>query len=263
MPNPRTILATAIIAAFGVSGMTGVRPDRPRPAGPSEPMLNGRMYFDAACAPCHGHDGRGDGPASWNLRTKPRDLTRGVYKNRSTASGQLPTDQDIYRSLTAGIHGTSMPTFVQLDPAVKRALVVYLKQLSPRFSDPEEYPLDTVVLSQTISPSVSSMARGREIYLSMKCAECHGEYGRGDGPAAATQHDDDGRAVATTDLTNRSAYKFASSVRDVYRIFSTGLNGVPMPSYTNSLSNEDRWHLSNYVWAMQNRDQYPVMGAGR
>ena len=29
-----------------------------------------------------------------------------------------------------------------------------------------------------------------------------------------------------------------------------------MPSYAGTLSAEDRWHLANYVWALQNTDQY-------
>lgn len=227
-----------------------------------EILLQGRHYFEAACAPCHGLHGSGDGPIAFGLINKPRDLTLGVYKNRSTASGQLPTDYDIYRTVTAGIHSSSMPAFAQIEPKVRWMIVAYVKTLSPRFIDPEEYPLDTVRISKPLPSTPASLAQGRRIYLSMKCADCHGNFGRGDGAAAPNQHDDAGRFVQSTDLTNRSSYKFAASVSDIFRIFSTGLNGVPMPSYTNSLTDDDRWHLANYVWAMQSREQYPAIGGG-
>src|SRR2546430_83532 len=70
--------------------------------------------YNHACAWCHGKDGRGDGPAAFSidkyLSPRPRDLTRGRFELRSTASGELPTDEDLLRTLEHGIPGY-MPSF--------------------------------------------------------------------------------------------------------------------------------------------------------
>ena len=36
----------------------------------------GKELFAAHCAPCHGQDGRGNGPVARQLKTPPKDLTR-------------------------------------------------------------------------------------------------------------------------------------------------------------------------------------------
>ena len=69
----------------------------------------GKEVYQKNCAHCHGVEGRGDGSAAENLLPQPRDFTRGLYKIRSTQSGQLPTDQDLFDIITEGMPGSSMP----------------------------------------------------------------------------------------------------------------------------------------------------------
>jgi mono/diheme cytochrome c family protein len=221
-------------------------------------LSQGKELYAISCSPCHGISGHGDGPLAYNLKIFPRDFTKGVYKSRSTASGQLPTDYDLFHTVTAGIH-SQMPGFRGQTLLARWAVVQYIKTLCDRFSDLSEYPLDTLAFGRQIVSSPKSLSRGRMVYLQMRCAECHGSYGRGDGKAAYTQNDDFGNPLHVTDLTNYSDYKFSRNILDVYRIFSTGMNGVPMPSYNDNLSEDDRWNLANYVWALQNTDQYPSM----
>src|SRR5262249_55338768 len=68
----------------------------------------GRRVYEAHGAICHGERGDGKGPAAHHFTTAPRDLTAGRYKFRSTASGQVPTDDDLRRSIAMGIPGTGM-----------------------------------------------------------------------------------------------------------------------------------------------------------
>ena len=228
----------------------------PEGAASSRVLARGSEMYNISCSPCHGLDGKGDGPIAANLQIKPRDFTRGIYMNRSTASGELPTDYDIFRTITRGLHDTPMPSFEQMRPEDRWAIVQYVKTFSPRFMDSTEYPLDVVSIAPPIVPSPQSLARGREIYEQMQCINCHGPNGEGNGPSANSLSDDFGNAIHPTDLTNSSDYKFARNVIDVYRIFSTGLNGTPMPSYAQSVGDTDRWNLANYVWSLQNTDQY-------
>ena len=41
----------------------------------------GKMSYESSCAACHGENGKGNGPVSAELRTKPSDLTLITQKN--------------------------------------------------------------------------------------------------------------------------------------------------------------------------------------
>jgi mono/diheme cytochrome c family protein len=228
-------------------------------------LVRGKLMFNFSCAPCHGKEGKGDGPLAANLNNTPDDLTTGFFHNRSTAFGQLPTDYDIYRTITSGIHNTAMPLFQQMLPEDRGAVVQYIKTLSPFFSDSTQYPLTIVRIGEPIQSNLHSLKEGRRIYLETGCANCHGMRGRGDGPnktqpmaglLAGMHIDEADTNIKPTDLTNPSEYAFARSVADVCRILATGLNVAAMPSFAKRLSEEERWNLANYVWALQNADQY-------
>jgi len=40
-----------------------------------DPIAAGKQIFMQTCTPCHGQEGKGDGPASASLDPKPRNLT--------------------------------------------------------------------------------------------------------------------------------------------------------------------------------------------
>jgi mono/diheme cytochrome c family protein len=89
----------------------------------------GRLVFLANCAPCHGSEGRGHGPAAENLEDDwgqpalPADLSR-----PSTKSG--PEPRDLYRVLVTGLNGTPMPSFLESTTEAQRwELVAYLLSL--------------------------------------------------------------------------------------------------------------------------------------
>jgi mono/diheme cytochrome c family protein len=217
----------------------------------------GKAMYHSACASCHGEDGKGDGPVAANLRNQPDDLTKADYDYRSTAEGQLPTDYDLYRTITSGIHNSAMPFFRQMSSDDRWAIVQYVKSLSPKFSDSGgSEPLEVVNYGRPILSSPQSLAKGRKVYVQAKCANCHGENGLGDGPLATRDVDKRGRQIEAMDLTNYSEYKYCRSTSDIFRILYTGLSGSHMPSYAANLSEEERWHLSNYIWSLQNCDQY-------
>src|SRR5687767_7295994 len=63
----------------------------------------GKQVYTRKCAQCHGDDGKGTGPAAERVFPRPRDFTSGVYKIRTTPSGTIPTDDDLFRSVTNGL----------------------------------------------------------------------------------------------------------------------------------------------------------------
>jgi cytochrome c oxidase cbb3-type subunit 2 len=140
-----------------------------------------------------------------------------------------------------------MPTWHEVPDKDRLAVVAYLKTLSPRWrEEPGEPP---VALPAPPRATPELLARGKAVYVAAKCAECHGEAGRGDGPSSGQLLDDLERPIRPTDLT-RGQLKGGSAVADVYRALTTGLDGTPMPSFADALSDDERWALAYHVLAL-------------
>ena len=219
-------------------------------------VARGKAVYHEACAPCHGDNGDGNGPVSVSLRTKPRDFKRGVFKFRSTASGELPTNYDLFRIVNSGIYHTAMPSFQQMSISDQYSVVEYIKTLSPLFSDSSQYPLDTVDVTTPVPYTYDSIERGREVYLEMHCWSCHGITGEGNGPSAPTTTDDRGQHIQPTNLTQAWDLEVGRTPEKIFLIFSTGLNGTPMPSYSQTLTDHQRWDLANYVYSLSHIDRF-------
>jgi len=202
-----------------------------------EASLGRRVYVEQ-CAICHGDEGDGRGPAANHFATPPRDFTSGRYKIRSTASGQLPTDDDLARTIVRGLPGTGMVPQDHLSEAEVRAVIEFIKSLSPRFAAaPPPAPLP---MPPEPVPSDDSVARGRKVYEKADCGECHGRQARGDGPSAKDLK------IKPADLTKRP-FKGGSAPRDIVRAVITGYDGTPMPSYHLLLDDGELWDLARYV----------------
>jgi len=198
----------------------------------------GRQVYTVNCAVCHGDQGDGRGHAAHHFRTAPRDFTAGRYKIRSTASGQLPTNDDLRRSIVRGLPGTGMVPQDHLSEGEVDAVIAFIKGLSPRFAAgpaPEPLPIPSAPPS---TPAAN--ARGRRVYEKAECRECHGREGRGDGPSAKDLK------VKPSDLTRRP-FKSGQTARDLFRTFITGLDGTAMPSYHLILEDAELWDLAYYV----------------
>ncbi len=204
----------------------------------------GRETYVDHCAGCHGARGDGAGRAATFLSPLPRDFTAGVFKFRSTPSGSLPTDGDLFRTVTRGVRWTAMPTWHEVPDKQRLAVVAYLKTLSARW---REDPAETAIaLPAPPRATPALLVRGKALYAQAKCAECHGENGRGDGPSADTLRDDLQRPIRAADFT-RGQFGGGASVADVYRALTTGLDGTPMPSFADSMSDAERWAIAYYV----------------
>ena len=207
----------------------------------------GQEVFVDHCAGCHGARGDGAGRAATFLSPLPRDFTAGVFKFRSTPSGSLPTDGDLFRTITRGVRWTAMPTWHEVPDKQRIAVVAYLKTLSKRWTEDAVEPAIPLPPPPKATPEL--LARGKTLYAQAKCAECHGEDGRGHGPSADSLQDDFQRPIRPADFT-RGQLKAGGSVTDVYRTMTTGLDGTPMPSFGDSMSDEERWAVSYYVLSL-------------
>ena len=114
---------------------------------------------------------------------------------------------------------------------------------------PRNRPASRYILESRRRPRRRSSAHGKDVWQNAKCWECHGQTGKGDGEKAAGLKDDFGFPVRPADLTS-GQFKSGPSVQDIFRTMSTGLSGTPMPSFRDSLPEQDRWALAYYVLSL-------------
>ncbi len=214
----------------------------------------GKEVYNKYCTICHG--GKGDGKGlvgiihrvekkglTWTIY--PRDLTVGTFKFRTTSTGCLPTDDDLTRTVTSGILRSGMPSHKDVTEKDRLAVLEYIKTFSIRWE--EEDPCDPLsVKKPDWVGSASSVKKGEKVYKDMKCWECHGYEGMGDGPKSGELKDDWGDKILAFDFT-AGTLKRGSSPENIYLTFATGLDGTGMPSYEDSLKEEDRWHLVSFT----------------
>ena len=194
--------------------------------------FRGEQVYSRTCATCHGRAGDGSGPAARYLDPRPRDFTLGIYKFRSTAAGMLPTDEDLYRTVTVGIPTTTMPPFVDvLTERERRDVVAYIKTFSTNFENMP--PADPITIREEPKATAQSIAEGKSIYVINGCWTCHGAAGKGTGEAATSLKDVWGHEIRPVDFT-AGKFKGGSDNRSIFRTINTGLTGTPMPSYAES-----------------------------
>src|SRR6058998_3518206 len=225
---------------------------------PSSPVPQdtsaGKQVYGKWCAGCHGDNGAGDGPAAKHMIPPPRDFTGAIYQIRSTPSGQLPTDADLLRSIDEGLFGTAMPGWKsRLSDRQRRDVLAYIKTFSTFFADTTQRPQPIKFGSAPGGGSgAEALKVGRQFYDSIGCRKCHGDLGRGDGPSAPTLKDDAGYPIFAADLHQNWRFRGGGSAADIYDRLRTGLDGTPMPSFSDLidqkfLTDEQLWRLAQYV----------------
>lgn len=229
-------------------------------AADSKTVQAGKKVYESRCIICHGPDGDGKGLIGvvhrvekkglvWNIY--PRDYTAGVFKFRTTPTGCLPTEDDLLRVVTNGISRSYMPSSADLSVEERKAVIEYIKTFSPRWK--EEAPCKTITVKKPAWVGNSaSVARGEKLWKEMKCWECHGDQGMGDGPKSGDLTDDWGDKILPFDFTS-GATKMGFAPENIYTAYTTGLDGSGMPSFEDSMSEEDRWHLVSFTLKLMGR----------
>lgn len=251
----RVLLAVAALALVALAALAQEQPAvaqaRPPTAPDPERALRGKAVFDRFCISCHGAHGDGRGYSAQWLDPAPRDFTGGIFKWRSTPSGTLPTEGDMVRTVSRGLSQTNMPSWAPLGERAVRDVVEYLKTFSPRWQ--RESPGGPIKILPEPPDGEASRHRGGELYTQMGCFNCHGEKGKGDGPAMPTLLDDWGHKIVPYDFTGGTSLKCGDKPEDIYRVFMTGLTGSPMPSYDGQLSPDDAWHLVHFLQTLRSQ----------
>ena len=231
----------------GLAGL-GLLAPRAAEAQQAGDPARGKAVYEKKCMLCHGEKGDGAGPGASQFEPRPRDFTKGKFKIRTSVSGQAPTDADLFRVISEGMPGTSMPGWKALPEKDRWGLVAYIKTFAPDAFKEAPKP---AVLPKEVASSKESLARGKEMYEAIECNKCHGAGGRGDGPSAPELKDDWEQRVRPANLTQPWNFRGGSTTRDVATRLATGLMGTPMPTFIDSVEKpEDIWHVANYVQSL-------------
>ena len=206
---------------------------------------SGKALYRRYCVTCHGPHGDGAGENAPHLDPKPRDFTRATFKCRSTPSGNLPTDNDLFDTISRGVYNSAMPPWRPLRRQERADLIAFIKTFSTRFA--EEAPVASLPIPPEPPTSEESVKRGAELFQNMNCWSCHGKEGRGNGPSALTLTDSKGYPILPADLTSGMHFKCGESGQTIFRDLMTGLDGTPMPSFSDALKPDQAWDLVHFV----------------
>lgn len=95
-------------------------------------LTRGENLYKMDCAPCHGLEGKGDGPAAASLNPKPRDY----HSTAGWVNGRLLSD--MFKTVSEGINGSAMVSFAgALSVNDRLAIIDYIRA---NFGD---FPKDT------------------------------------------------------------------------------------------------------------------------
>jgi mono/diheme cytochrome c family protein len=239
--------ATSIVCLFlALLASPAAADDKPGSA------TRGKVVYERYCVSCHGPRGNGAGEFAEWITPKPRDYRQGTFKWRTTPSGALPLVSDLERTIRNGVYGTNMPAWLAIGHRNRLDVIAYIQTFSSRWKT--DMPAHAISIPEEPRYSEESVTRGRAIYERENCAACHGEGGMGDGPSAHDLKDDWGNPILPYDLT-QGHVKAGDTGPDIYRVFMTGLNGTPMPSFVDSIKPDEAWDLVHFIQSLSPR--YP------
>ena len=221
-------------------------------ATPTLEAQDGKAVYTKWCSGCHGDTGAGDGVGAKTMLPHPRDFTKAVYKIRTTASGEIPTDDDLRHVIEVGMPGTGMPEWKsRLSAGEIGAVVQYIKTFSPNSF--KGAAAKAIAIGK--APGGDGVTEGKAVFQKLECYKCHGVAGRADGKSAPTLKDDYGNPIRPADLTENWKFRGGNAVSDIYTRLRTGLDGTPMPSFQDAVDNklitdEQLWRVAQYVHSL-------------
>jgi DMSO reductase family type II enzyme heme b subunit len=211
---------------------------------------NGEKVYTKRCWWCHGKKGGADGPGAKFMIPPPRNFADGVYKYKSGAGSDLPRDEDLFRMISDGMAGTSMPSWKEaLNDQERWDVVAYIKTLTDAFKG-EKNPAE-IAYASPVASSPESIEKGKKLFKETKCFECHGEGGKGN--TMKKLKEDSGAKLWPRNLTKPWTFRAGSEPNNIFARISNGIPTTPMPAHAadktgnGKLSVEDRWHVVNFV----------------
>ena len=225
----------------------------------AQTLERGKKIYTSQCSGCHGINGDGRGTLALNWLPRPRDFTYGSFRYRSAPTGSLPTDEDLFQTVTKGLPGGGMPAFEAiLSEQDRRDTVAYIKQFSPRFAKGSTAKPTVVPDLPEVTPQ--RIARGVSLYADSGCPSCHGAEGRGDGRSGQDLKTSEGDPIVSRDLTHKWSFRGGHTPQDIYKRIANGMDGSSMAAYGEVLEPDQIWDIVFYLLSLS-PDQRPHAAA--
>jgi hypothetical protein len=142
-----------------------------------------------------------------------------------------------------------MPIWNTFTKQQRADLVAYVKTFSPRWAKEK---------AGGSNQNSGRDSRHNRKHLSRQGVihqwKCHGPQGKGDGPSAATLTDSKDQPIRPYNFVagkDDSRFKCGSTNQDIYKIFMTGIDGTPMPSFADTIQPNDAWDLVHFPRTLQ------------
>ena len=212
-------------------------------------LTRGEELYQSKCAVCHGDTGLADGIAAPYSSPRPRKLSKGHLKVRSTAFGKIPTDWDIFTAITKGLKGGSMPPWGHLSKNDRISLVLYLKTLSKKFAKfKKKGKTHKIIKMSAPKPfSLESIESGKDLFIK-NCSGCHGLYGRSDGESIHRIVNIEKDALYPRNLSKPWKFRRGFSREDIFMTIRTGLSLTAMPQFSERMFSDSQiWDIVNFV----------------
>lgn len=217
----------------------------------------GQHVYRTHCQGCHGIHGDGKGPSAKFLDPQPRDFTTGVFKFHSTpGQNSLPTDADLFATISHGLWGTAMPPWYALSVQDRLAVIQYLKTFSDRWEqdgvdEPVQVPPEPAITR-------TSLGDGAKLFQT-HCVVCHGKHGEGDGPLAGKINDSWGYPIRPANFHLpagvKGGVKLGHDSRHIFITIMNGVGGDPMPAFQQQLTVEEIWEITHYAQSLRIQSQ--------
>ncbi len=253
----KLLIATGMLAALAFAASPAV-------AAVGD-VKNGETIYMKKCWWCHGKEGEADGPGAKFMIPPPRNFSDGVYKYKtSTPKSDLIRDEDLFKMITNGMSGTSMPSWKEILADKERwDLVAFIKTLTDMFEDEPNPP--EIDYGKIAPSSPESIEKGKILFKETKCHECHGEAGKGN--TTKKLKEESGAKLWPRNLTMPWTFRGGATPEAIFTRISNGIPNTPMPSHAaektgaGKLSVEDRWHVVNYVISLEDESRRTKEGA--
>ncbi len=220
-------------------------------------LERGEVVYKRQCVTCHGPKGANN--SEW---ARENSLEQGGFRDAEWKHGGGLLQ--VYNVISKKQEGVEHPVYNYLAYQDRFAVSHYVRSLSPnKPADPpkaiEQAQFEAVngVCRDEIKSSISSrvqpkgdeqLEEGQKLYQA-NCVSCHGENGKGNGPAAAALQPHPRNFVDTGEKWTNGTSPLA-----IFGTLANGIEGTSMASYSN-LTEEERWALTHYVreWIPQQK----------
>jgi mono/diheme cytochrome c family protein len=143
--------------------------------------------------------------------------------------------------------------------ALAAGWIVAASQISPLRAGGQQVPADAPPLTAEAAKALKnptpntakSITRGKVLYGTLGCVDCHGADGKALIEIVAN----------ATDLTNPAVWKNGTGEGQIFRSLRDGA-GLAMPPFKTQVDTpEDLWHLVNYIRSLWPAGQKPPVAA--